>query len=80
MSERADPNKAVREAIEATISHLTGEFIVEECADEPTEGCLSCEMIETRASLRKALSILNDDWSFEFNPSLSAPSTNGRTE
>lgn len=44
-----------KEAILATIAYLTEEFIVEECIGNMVDGCLSCEMIEARASLRKAL-------------------------
>lgn len=55
---------STREAIEQVIKHLTDEFIVEECVGNLTEGCLSCEMIETRASLRKALEIIDENWTF----------------
>jgi len=48
----------VREAIEATIDYLTADFIVEECAESPADGCLSCEMIKVRASLRKAIEFM----------------------
>jgi hypothetical protein len=52
--------KGARTAIETTINFLTEEFIVEECAGNITEGCLSCEMIGARASLRKALELIED--------------------
>lgn len=55
---------STREAIEEVIKHLTDEFIVEECAESPVEGCLSCEMIDARASLRKVLEIIDENWTF----------------
>ena len=57
-------NREVREAIERVIAYLTSEFIVEECAEEVTDGCLSCEMIEARSSLRKVVEILDENWMF----------------
>ena len=50
----------IRESINAVIEHLTMEFIVEECVGNLTDDCLSCEMIEARSSLRKALEILDE--------------------
>lgn len=50
-----------KEAILATIAYLTEEFIVEECVGNLVEGCVSCEMIEARASLRKALEMVGPD-------------------
>ena len=47
-------------AIETVIAYLAQEFIVEECVGNLTDGCLSCEMIETRSSLRKALELLEE--------------------
>lgn len=54
----------LKKAVNEVIDYLTSEFIVEECADSPVEGCLSCEMIEVRASLFKVLNILDDTWIF----------------
>ncbi len=54
----------LRKSINEVIDYLTSEFIVEECVGNLTDGCLSCEMIETRSSLRKVLEILNDTWTF----------------
>lgn len=48
-----------REAINQIVQFLTDEFIVEECVGNITEGCLSCEMIEARASLRKVLELMD---------------------
>lgn len=58
------PEKDDRQAVERVISYLTQEFIVEECVGNLTEGCLSCEMIEARSSLRKVLEIMDDTWTF----------------
>lgn len=58
------PEQDLRQAVERVIAHLTSEFIVEECVGNLTEGCLSCEMIETRASLRRVLEIMNENWTF----------------
>ena len=49
-----------RAAINRVIQYLNIEFIVEECVGNSTEGCMSCEMIETRASLRKVLEIMEE--------------------
>lgn len=47
-------------AIEQVIEYLTKEFIVEECVGNITDGCLSCEMIGVRASLRKAIEFIDE--------------------
>ncbi len=56
----------LKQTVNEVIKYLTSEFIVEECADIPVDGCLSCEMIEARSSLRKVLEIL--DGEFRFTP------------
>ena len=53
-----------RAAFDEVIRFITSEFIVEECVGNSVEGCLSCEMIETRASLRKVIEIMEGEWTF----------------
>lgn len=38
-------------AVTLIIDYLTTEYIVEECADHPTMGCMSCEAVELRTKL-----------------------------
>jgi hypothetical protein len=54
----------IRAAVEATMKYVTDEFIVEECVGNMVEGCLSCEMIEVRSSLRKIIHIMDEQWEF----------------
>jgi hypothetical protein len=54
----------IRKSINEVIDYLTSEFIVEECVGNLMEGCLSCEMIEARSSLRKVVEILDENWTF----------------
>lgn len=51
----------IRKSINEVINYLTSEFIVEECVENLTDGCLSCEMIETRSSLWKVIEILDEE-------------------
>lgn len=50
-----------RNALKATIVFLESDYITEECADDPTDGCMSCEMIKARAPIRKALVYLEEE-------------------